>query len=94
MSFERGAVSPSSAAKASRRSANSACSAAKASGRGSASPFTHVIVNKQLDAFLWVVELLEPLEELSEEWGGLLNEDANQNQGQYFLLHSRAGGEV
>lgn len=55
---------------------------------------THMVVDEQLDPFLWVVEGLEPLEELAEERGGLLDKDANQDEWQGVLLRSGGSGET
>lgn len=47
-----------------------------------------MVVNEELDPLLWVMKVTKPQEKLGEEWGGLLDENANQNHWQCFILHS------
>lgn len=61
--------------------------------RPSQANFTYVVVNKELDSLLWVMKVPKPQEKLGEEWGGLLDENADQNHWQCLILHSGTRGE-
>lgn len=50
--------------------------------------FTYMVVNEELDSLLWVMKVTKPQEKLGEEWGGLLDENANHDHGQCLILHS------
>lgn len=52
-----------------------------------------MVVNKELDSLLWVMKVPKPQEKLGEEWGGLLDENADQNHWQCLILHSGTRGE-
>lgn len=56
--------------------------------RPSQANFTYMVVNEELDSLLWVMKVTKPQEKLGEEWGGLLNKNANQNHWQRLILHS------
>lgn len=45
--------------------------------RPSQANFTYMVVNEELDSLLWVMKVTKPQEKLGEEWGGLLDENAN-----------------
>lgn len=61
--------------------------------RPSQANFTYMVVNKELDSLLWVMKVTKPQEKLGEEWGGLLDENADQNHWQCLILHSGTRGE-
>lgn len=47
-----------------------------------------MVVNEELDSLLWIMKVTKPQEKLGEEWGGLLDENADQNHWQCLILHS------
>ena len=52
-----------------------------------------MVVNEKPQPFSGVVEVQEPLEEQGQEWSGLLDEHADQDSGQGFILQGERAAQ-
>lgn len=53
---------------------------------------THIVVDEDFDPVLGVVQVPEALEELGQEGGGLLDEDAHLHAGKLLFTPDGGGG--